>query len=119
MQFSSPRHEDQHKVPSRDHLGEDGGHLFFKCKVAKHLWRLFGLEAERIELASVQTALGAVEVILKAREQKKLLMITTLWFTAWSERNMIREEGRWRCPRTLARSVELYVKEMDAPASLP
>jgi len=67
---------------------------------------------------SVQTALGAVEIILKAREQKKLLMITALWFT-WSERNAIREEGRRRCSRIIARSVELYVNEMNMSISLP
>jgi hypothetical protein len=106
------------RCPVCNHLGEDGGHLFFKCKVAKHLWHLLGLEAERIELMSVQTALGAVEVILKAREQKKLLMITALWFT-WSERNAIREEGRRRCSRIIARSVELYVNEMNMSISLP
>lgn len=81
------------RCPVCNHLGEDGGHLFFKCKLAKQLWRLLGLEAEREALESVQTAIGASEVILQAWEHKKLMMVIVLWFV-WSERNIIREEGR-------------------------
>jgi hypothetical protein len=98
------------RCPVCNHLGEDGGHLFFKCRLAKQLWRLLGPEDKRNILASIQTSLDAVEVILKAREQKKMLMIIALWFT-WSERNAIREEGKWRSPRVLARCVEMYANE--------
>jgi hypothetical protein len=98
-------------------LGENGGHLFFKCKLAKQLWRLLGLEAEREALVSIQTAIGAAEVTMQAREHKKLMMIIALWFT-WSERNMIREERR-RSPQVLARLVELYVKENTMPSCEP
>jgi hypothetical protein len=34
-------------------VGEDGGHLFFKCKVAKQVWGLLNLEMERSELAKL------------------------------------------------------------------
>ena len=63
-----------------------------------------------MELASIQTALGAVEFILKAREHKKLLMVIALWII-WTERNIIREEGRRRSAQDLARCVELYAHE--------
>jgi hypothetical protein len=65
------------------------------------------MEAERAELASIQTTLGAVEFILNARENKKLLMIIVLW-VIWTERNIIREERRRRRAQDLARCVEQY-----------
>ena len=70
--------------------------------MAKLLWRLLGMEAERVEVASIQTALGAVEFILKAREHKKLLMVIALW-VIWTERNIIREKGRRQSAQDLAR----------------
>jgi hypothetical protein len=106
------------RCPVCNHLEEDGGHLFFKCKLTKQLWHLLGLEAKREALASIQTTIGATEVIMQAREHKKLMMIITLWFT-WSERNMIREEGIRRSPQVLARLVELYVKENTMPSCEP
>jgi hypothetical protein len=36
-----------------------------------------------------------LEHILKAKEEKKLLMVILLWFL-WTERNTVREEGKWR-----------------------
>jgi hypothetical protein len=86
--------------------------------LAKQLWRLLGLEAKREALASIQTAIGATELIMQARVHKKLMMIIALWFT-WSERNMIREEGRHQSPQVLARLVELYVKENTMPSCEP
>lgn len=58
----------------------------------------------------VDSAREAVVMMLQATEQKRLIMIIGLWFI-WSERNLIREEGRGRSPQLLARSVELYAKE--------
>ena len=63
-----------------------------------------------MELASIQTALGAVEFILKAREHKKLLMVIALWII-WTEQNIIRVEGRRQSAQDLARCVELYGHE--------
>lgn len=59
------------RCPVCKHLGEDGGHLL-------------GLETERETLASIQTAQEAVEFLLKAYEQKKVLMTIALWYI-WSE----------------------------------
>ncbi|KAF8692974.1 hypothetical protein HU200_039339 [Digitaria exilis] len=36
-------------------LDEDGGHLFFKCKAVKHVWRLLELEQLRCTLISLGT----------------------------------------------------------------
>jgi hypothetical protein len=91
-------------------MGEDGAHLFFKCRLAKQLWSLLGMETERGSLKSFPIAQDAVEFIMKAAEQKKILMVICLWFI-WTERNVTREEGRRRSAEMLARSVELYANE--------
>jgi hypothetical protein len=68
------------------------------------------METERGSLKSFPIAQDAVEFIMKAAEQKKILMVICLWFI-WTERNVTREEGRRRSAEMLARSVELYANE--------
>lgn len=41
-------------------MDEDGGHLFFKCHLAKHVWRLLNLEAEREVLVGIADATSVV-----------------------------------------------------------
>lgn len=91
-------------------LDEDGAHLFFKCKLSKHIWCLLNLEAERAHLAAILDAYRDVECILKQREPKRELMVIILWFI-WSERNIIREEGRRRPTDNILRCIELYAHE--------
>lgn len=67
-------------------------------------------------LANKQLALDTVEFNLLSTEYKKLVMTTTLWYI-WSERNLIREEGKRQSIELLARSVEIYVKEMRDAAT--
>ena len=55
----------------------------------------------------------AVDLILKAKEENKLLMIITMWYI-WQERNIIREEGRGRGADFLARCIRSYAKENTA-----
>jgi ribonuclease HI len=78
--------------------------------LAKHVWRLLNLEAERTYLAAIPDAYGDVEYILKQQELKRELMVIALWFL-WSERNSIREEGRRRPAEVLARCIEMYMHE--------
>lgn len=54
------------RCPVCNHLGEDGGHLFFKCSMASKVWWLLGLENERVELATMRSPIDVVESILKA-----------------------------------------------------
>jgi len=85
-------------------MSEDGGRIFFKCKLAKQIWRTLNLESERKALAAIPDAYGAVEWILKQREPKRDLLVIILWFI-WSERNSIREEGRRRPAAVIARCI--------------
>jgi hypothetical protein len=96
--------------PVCDHKGEDGGHLFFKCHLAKRLWRLLNLEAERNVLANITDATSAVEWVLQQKDPQKEQMVIILWFI-WTERNMIREEGRRRSAEAIARCIEFYAFE--------
>ena len=52
----------------------------------------------------------AVELILKAKEDQKLLMIIAKWYL-WHERNTIREEGRRRGANFLARCVSVRMQK--------
>jgi hypothetical protein len=82
------------KCPDYEKDEEDGGHLFFKCKMVKDIWGFLNLERERVALADTLQVRDAIEFILKTKEDWRILMITALWFT-WTEQNLIREEG-WR-----------------------
>ncbi|TVU23480.1 hypothetical protein EJB05_25849, partial [Eragrostis curvula] len=69
---------------------EDGGDLFFKCKIVRHAWALLNLEEDRRNMAEMRSAKEVTEYILKAIEKKNLMIVFTLW-SWWSERNNIRE----------------------------
>ena len=64
----------------------------------------------RVVLAALNTPVEALEHILKAKEENKLLMVILLWFL-WRRRNTIHEEGKRRSADTLARSIRLYAAE--------
>jgi len=49
---------------------------------------------------------------MRVREDNRLNMIILLWFL-WTERNLVREEGRRRSADTLARSIRLYAAEIS------
>jgi len=55
-----------------DSAYEDGGHLFFKCCLAKEVWRNLNLESFRLELATTVLVKDIVELILMAKEEQKL-----------------------------------------------
>jgi hypothetical protein len=59
---------------------EDGGHLFFKCKIAKQVWNLLALDGKRKQLASLLTAHDVSSQILGENERTAVLMVITLWF---------------------------------------
>jgi hypothetical protein len=93
---------------------EDGGHLFFKCKLAKQVWNLLAMEERRKTLAVQSSAIDAVSIILAERDEHAVLMVTTLWFL-WTNRNVVREEGRGRRAEDLARSIRIYANETSQP----
>jgi hypothetical protein len=93
---------------------EDGGHLFFKCKLAKQVWNLLAMEERRKTLAVQSSAIDVVSIILAERDEHAVLMVTTLWFL-WTNRNVVREEGRGRRAEDLARSIRIYANETSQP----
>ena len=61
-------------------------------------------------LADLGNVRDAVQFILEAKEDKRLLMIIAMWFT-WCERNIIREEGRRRSADFMTRCVRCCAEE--------
>jgi len=51
-------------------MNEDGGHLFFKCKIVKPVWRDLLLEEERRTMGEMNSARGVIEYILHLPEKK-------------------------------------------------
>lgn len=70
---------------------EDGAHLFIKCKHVKQIWRELGLEAERIELEKIRGVHAMLDSLWKLQETKRVLIVT-LWWQWWNNRNKVREE---------------------------
>uniref|UniRef100_A0A8I7BHK6 Reverse transcriptase zinc-binding domain-containing protein n=1 Tax=Hordeum vulgare subsp. vulgare TaxID=112509 RepID=A0A8I7BHK6_HORVV len=67
-------------------LFEDGGHLFFRCKGVKPLWRGLQIEDIRMQLMECQGPIHVLECILKLPYEKKMMIVALLW-AWWSERN--------------------------------
>lgn len=67
--------------------GEDGGHLFLKCKLVRALWRSAGM---RLRLENCCTAKEAIQELLTTDDelQLKAAFLLNNW---WHERNQIRE----------------------------
>lgn len=98
---------------------EDGGHLFFKCKYAKNVWRELCLEKERLELACLLSRWEVTMAITRMKQEVQSRVAILLWFI-WSERNAIRENGSSRPAETLARCIRFYTEEaLGTPTSKP
>jgi ribonuclease HI len=89
---------------------EDGGHSLFKCKRVKEIWRLCGLEEERIVLMRKITALETVEAMLSFSAEKSATIATLLWCW-WCERNSVREGKCGRTSEDLAWTVKIQADE--------
>lgn len=65
---------------------EDGGHLFFKCKAVKPVWRSLNLEVDRCRLLQCHNAKLVMEEICQMQPEKRVLTVSLLWCW-WNERN--------------------------------
>jgi hypothetical protein len=104
--------------PVCNRLDEDGGHLFLKCKLAKSVWRMLKLSQEWEAMRHQENARGLITQVMQQKEEKRRLIFIMMWFI-WSERNLIREEGRRRPIELIARMIRSYVDELEAPNSKP
>jgi hypothetical protein len=89
---------------------EDRGHSLFKCKLVKEIWRLCGLEEERIVLMEKITALETFEALLSFRPEKSATIATLLWYW-WCERNSMREGKRGKTSEDLAWTIKFQADE--------
>lgn len=67
-------------------LQEDGGHLFFRCKEVRKMWRACGLEETRQKLLPCHSPRQVLIRILSLPDEEKLNTICLLWLW-WTERN--------------------------------
>ncbi|TVU02881.1 hypothetical protein EJB05_51603, partial [Eragrostis curvula] len=96
-------------VCSRAH--EDGGHLFFKCKLAKTVWLATNLEHVRAQLVSFGSAKDVVITILGLKAEVQAKVIALMW-SLWDERNRIREGEKRKTAGFLTHGAELYAAEI-------
>lgn len=93
---------------------ENGGHLFFKCRLAKQTWNVLGLEDMRQIMVMQNSLRDVMSVILSKDKETENLLVTALWFI-WANRNAVREEGRGRSGEDLGRAVRAYAYESNTP----
>ena len=81
--------------------GEDGSHLFLKCKLVKAVWRNAGMEAITLKLVACCDAKEVTEKLLKIDGELQLRAVFLLnnW---WYERNRVREGGKQRTAAEIA-----------------
>ena len=89
---------------------DDGGYLLFKCKQIKEVWRLCGLEAERLLLMDQRMAMTMVEKLIAFPMEKQALIATLMW-NWWCERNNRREGGKGIQSEELAWIIEHQTNE--------
>jgi hypothetical protein len=59
---------------------EDGGHLFFKCKCVKDVWRELTLEDQRCKLAKLLTVNSCIKVCLDLQADKSPVVVKGPFF---------------------------------------
>jgi hypothetical protein len=95
---------------------EDCGHLFFKCKLVKELWRLLDLEELRQNLAGVDSALEAITYILAQQGEFKTQAIVLLWCW-WSAKNRANQGGRLGTPVEIHSNILFHSSQMGKLAA--
>jgi hypothetical protein len=90
---------------------EDCGHLFFKCKLVKELWRLLDLEELRQNLAGMNSALEATSYILAQQGEFITRAIVLLWCW-WSAKNRANQGSRLGTTAEIHSNILFHSSEM-------
>ncbi|WVZ54075.1 hypothetical protein U9M48_004939 [Paspalum notatum var. saurae] len=98
--------------PMCSRFDEDCGHLFFKCKKVKHVWRSLCLEDIRLLLTSKASALEVIESILALHEEIKIKVVLLLWCW-WSARNKANQGERCSSTEEVCSSVTYHLMSME------
>jgi len=91
-------------------LEEDGAHLFFNCKWAVKVWREMGMEKHRCVLKSKLSGLEVMKYVLGIEEREKMVVVTLLWLW-WLERNRVREGEKRKSVEDIAFMCKQYASE--------
>jgi ribonuclease HI len=89
---------------------EEGAHLFIKCDHVKEVWRGLGLEDVRRELVMSNSVLHALDIVWKAPVETRVLILT-LWWLWWCNRNKLREGHKILEAAAVAHQTRCYVAE--------
>lgn len=98
------------RCPMCYRLDEDAGHLLFKCKYAKKVWRQMNMEDKRAQLANLHSAHEIFMAIWENTEDVQTMLITTLW-TLWIGRNAVNAGESQRVAESVSFRIQKYVAE--------
>jgi hypothetical protein len=76
------------RCPMCCRLDEDGGHIFFRCKAVKQVWRALECQDLRLSLCECSNANQVTEHILSLPKERRLTTIILLW-DWWTARNKV------------------------------
>ena len=108
------------RCPMCNRADEDGGHLFLKCKLVKHVWRSLLVEDIRIMLLNAQDAMGVLEIIMGLTSMKRDLVLILLW-DWWSARNKKNAEDKTSSTDAVCHRIQRHVLDFgqSVPPSTP
>jgi ribonuclease HI len=86
MNISRKKIELDTRCPMCYRMNEDGGHLFLKCKKAKHVWRALFLEDVRVSILEAQDPMEVLRRVLALPGKRRNMTLLLLW-NWWTTRN--------------------------------
>jgi hypothetical protein len=70
---------------------EDGGHLFFRCKEVKKMWRAINMQEERARLSECLNPLEIMHRLQSLPGDQSMQGVALLWCW-WQERNKVNHQ---------------------------
>ena len=93
-------------------LDEDGGHLFLKCKLVKHLWRELHLEDVRLELPKCAGPVAMFDLLWSLTRVRRDLVLILLW-EWWNIRNKANHGGKMKPTEGVAYNIRRILDDFQ------
>lgn len=93
-------------------LDEDGGHLFLKCKLVKHLWRELQLEDVRLELLKCADPVAMFDFLWSLTRVRRDLVLILLW-EWWNIRNKANHGGKMKPTEGVAYNIRRILDDFQ------
>jgi hypothetical protein len=91
---------------------EDGGHLYFKCKIIRQVWHLLDLEEERDILARMSSAKETVEFIPSTKNEKRLYILAYDDIDVVGREKHHKNRGKQRLAAMIAHAMRMSIAEL-------